>query len=61
MSELTPLDAAWWPDDADARAGRAVRWALWLAVLVLAIGVGLFVAILHLAPSVGAAGGCGGA
>jgi hypothetical protein len=60
MSELTPVDAAWWQDDLDPQARRSGRRGLSLAVLVLLVGAGLLVAFLHLAPSVGAAGGCGG-
>ena len=55
MSELTPRDAAWWSDEEAPRAGRGGRQALWLAVLVLLIGVGLFVGLVHLTPSLGAA------
>jgi uncharacterized membrane protein YhdT len=60
MGDLTPCDAAWWPDEATPQAKRSGRWALWVTVLVLVVGVCVFVAFLHLAPSVGAAGGCGG-
>jgi hypothetical protein len=60
MSDFSPRDAAWRPDEAAPRARRSGRWALSLALLILLFGASLFVVFLHLVPSVGAAGGCGG-
>jgi len=60
MSELNPRDAPWWLQEAAPQAGRRGRWALLLAALGLLVGAALLVVFVHLAPSVGAAGGCGG-
>ena len=57
---VIPRDASWYREEPAPYMGRNRRWMLWLSVVVLVAGVATFVAILHLAPSIGAAGGCGG-
>jgi len=57
---VTPRDVSWYQDEPTPDTGRRRRWVLSLSALVLLAGAAVFVVILHFAPSVGAAGGCGG-